>query len=65
MAEGIEIGIYEWRSRPDSAAAPRRKELGLLIATAFADSDGPYGFRRVTAELARWGVQAGSEMARA
>jgi putative transposase len=28
-------GFYEWRSRPDSAAAKRRNELKLLIAKAF------------------------------
>jgi transposase InsO family protein len=58
-------GFYEWRSRPESAAAERRSELKLLIAKAFEDSDGTYGYRRVTLQLARWGVGAGLELVRA
>ena len=58
-------GYYEWRTRPDSAAAKRRNELKLLIAKAFADSDGTYGYRRIALQLARWGVQAGLELVRA
>ena len=58
-------GYYEWRSRPDSAAAKRRNELQLLITKAFEDSDGTSGYRRVAAQLARWGVQAGAELVRA
>ncbi len=57
-------GFYEWRARPDSAAAKRRKELRLLIAKAFEDSDGTYGYRRVALQLARWGVQAGLDLVR-
>jgi putative transposase len=57
-------GYYEWRSRPESAAVGRRRELKLLIARAFDDSDGTYGYRRVAAELARWGVRAGLELVR-
>ena len=51
-------------SRPDSAAARRRDDLKLLIAKAFEDSDGTYGYRRVALQLARWGVQAGLELVR-
>ena len=58
-------GYYEWRSRPESAAAKRRSELKLLIAKAFEDSDGASGYRRVAAQLARWGVAAGAELVRA
>jgi putative transposase len=58
-------GFYEWRSRPESAAAKRRNELKLLIAKAFEDSDGTYGYRRVALQLARWGVPAGLELVRA
>jgi putative transposase len=57
-------GFYEWRSRPDSTAARRRDELKLLIAKAFEDSDGTYGYRRVALQLARRGVQAGLELVR-
>ena len=58
-------GYYEWKSRPESATAKRRSELKLLIARAFEDSDGTSGYRRVAAQLARWGVQAGAELVRA
>jgi len=58
-------GFYEWRSRPESAAAKRRNELKLLIAKAFGDSDGTYGYRRVAVQLARWGIEAGAELVRA
>jgi len=58
-------GFYEWKSRPVSAAAKRRRELKLLIAKAFEDSDGTYGYRRIALQLARWGVQAGLELVRA
>ena len=54
-------GFYEWRSRPDSATAKRRQELKLLVTKAFDHSDGTYGYRRVWAQLARWGVRAGAE----
>jgi transposase InsO family protein len=58
-------GFYEWRSRPLCAAAKRRNELKLLIAKAFEDSDGTYGYRRIALQLARWGVRAGLELVRA
>src|SRR5690242_21147839 len=58
-------GFYEWRSRPESATAKRREELKLLIAKAFGDSDGTYGYRRIWSQLARWGVRAGQELVRA
>jgi putative transposase len=58
-------GFYEWRSRPESATAKRREQLRLLIRKSFNDSDGTYGHRRVWAQLARWGVQAGLELVRA
>lgn len=58
-------GFYHWRSRPESATATRRNELRLLITKAFEDSDGTYGYRRVAAQLVRWGVRAGLELVRA
>jgi putative transposase len=57
-------GFYEWRCRPDSATARRRERLKLLIIKAFEDSGGTYGYRRVAAQLARWGVTAGLELVR-
>jgi putative transposase len=68
MCRWLEVsksGYYEWRSRPDSATASRRKQLKLLIGKVFDDSDGTYGHRRVRAQLARWGVRAGLELVRA
>ncbi|MGH3990074.1 MAG: IS3 family transposase, partial [Pseudonocardiaceae bacterium] len=57
-------GFYEWRSRAESATAKRRAELRILVTKAFEDSDGTYGYRRVSAQLARWGVTAGPELVR-
>jgi transposase InsO family protein len=58
-------GFYDWRTRPESATAARRNELKLMIRKAFEDSDGTYGYRRVAAQLARWGVRVGPELVRA
>jgi putative transposase len=58
-------GFYEWRDRPFSATAERREELKLFIAKSFELSDGTYGYRRVHADLADWGVPCGLELVRA
>jgi transposase InsO family protein len=58
-------GYYQWLARPVSAGAARRERLGLLARKAFDDSGGTYGYRRVHAQLARWGEQAGPELVRA
>ena len=68
MCEWMEVstsGFYEWLSRPESATALRRQYLTLLIDKAFKDSDGTYGYRRLHAQLARWGVAASLELVRA
>ena len=57
-------GFYEWRSRPDSATAERRKMLALIIRRIFADSDSTYGYRRIGEQLARQGTVAGPELVR-
>lgn len=57
-------GFYEWRSRPDSAAAERRRKIALIIRRVFDDSDGTYGYRRIAAQLARQGIVAGLELVR-
>ena len=57
-------GYYDWRSRPESVTTQRREELKLLIQKAFEMSDSTYGYRRVHAQLARWGVAAGLELVR-
>src|SRR5207237_10848114 len=67
MCQWLEVsksGFYEWRSRPDSATAKRREQLKLLITRAFDDSDGTYGYRRITWQLARWGIAAGAGLVR-
>jgi putative transposase len=58
-------GFYEWWGRPESATAARRAFLKLVIARAFEDSDGTYGYRRLHAQLARWGQHASLELVRA
>lgn len=68
MCEWLRVsksGFYGWRRNPGSAAARRREELRLLISRAFEDSDGTYGYRRVHAQLLRWGVACGEELVRA
>src|SRR5258708_8425603 len=57
-------GFYEWRCRPESATAERRKKLALIIKRIFDDSDSTYGYRRVATELARQGFVAGLELVR-
>jgi putative transposase len=57
-------GYYGWRNRSDSAPAQRRGELRLLIKKAFDISDGTCGYRRVHAQLLRWGRTAGPELVR-
>jgi transposase InsO family protein len=57
-------GYYEWRGRLDSATAQRRDKLKLLIKKVFEDSDSTYGYRRVHAQLHRWGTAAGLELVR-
>jgi putative transposase len=58
-------GYYEWRGRPMSGTAKRRSYLTLLIKKVFEDSDSTYGYRRVHAQLARWGGKVSPELVRA
>ena len=58
-------GFYDWVSRPDSATARWRAELGDVIEVIFADFDGTYGYRRIHAELARRGRPCHPETVRA
>lgn len=58
-------GYYEWRNRPESATANRRRELAVLIGKAFDDSSGTYGYRRIHAQLVRWGQGCSPELVRA
>jgi putative transposase len=57
-------GFYEWRFRPDSATAERRKKLAMIIKRIFDDSDATYGYRRVAGQLARQGIVACPELVR-
>lgn len=58
-------GYYDWVGREPSAQARRREELTLLVRCSFEDSDGTYGYRRVHADLVRWGHQVDDETVRA
>ncbi len=67
MCEWMEVstsGFYEWCERPCSATAQRRIFLSLAITKGFEDSDGTYGYRRMTAQLARWGQVCSPELVR-
>lgn len=57
-------GFFDWRRRPDSSTALRRERLKALIIDAFRRSDETYGYRRIHAQLARWGVPCGPELVR-
>lgn len=57
-------GFYDWLARPASASAARRRDLEVLVAGVFEDSDGTYGYRRVHEELARGQVVCGPELVR-
>lgn len=57
-------GYHDWRDREPSARARRRQELALLVEFSFTRSDGTYGYRRVHADLIRWGHQVDDETVR-
>ena len=57
-------GYYDWRSRPQSAAARRRELLKIKIKALFEANDATYGYRRMHAALVRGGEQAGEELVR-
>jgi putative transposase len=58
-------GYYEWRSRPQSAAAKRRELLKIKIKALFEFNNEEYGYRRLHAALARGGERCGPELVRA
>jgi putative transposase len=64
LIEVSRSGFYEWRDRPAFATAERREDLKLFIARSFEESDGTYGYRRIHADLADWGVPCGPELVR-
>lgn len=57
-------GFYEWRDRAPSATAHRREVLASLVRFAFEHSDGTSGYRRVHAQLRRWGHHYDDETVR-
>lgn len=57
-------GYYDWKHRPQSAAAARRKLLTKQVRFTFEYSDGTYGYRRVHARLERWGTSVDPETIR-
>jgi putative transposase len=57
-------GFFDWRKRAASLTAERRERLKALIADAFKRSDETYGYRRIHAQLASWGVPCGPELVR-
>lgn len=57
-------GYYDWLSRPASATALRRDRLKTLIIKAFELSEARYGYRRVHAQLVRWGQACTPELVR-
>ena len=57
-------GFFDWKKWPTSLTTERRERLKLLIAEAFTMSDETYGYRRIHAQLARWGVSCGPELVR-
>jgi hypothetical protein len=57
-------GFFDWRRRPESATARRRTQLARLVEDVFRASDETYGYRRIHAQLNRWGVACGLELVR-
>ena len=67
MCQWLEVstsGYYEWRDRPESDTAKRRAYLAVLVSQVFADSDETYGYRRIHAQLVRWGELCSPELVR-
>jgi transposase InsO family protein len=57
-------GYYEWRSRPQSAAAKRRELLKVKIKALFEFNNEEYGYRRMHQVLVRGGEQCCPELVR-
>jgi len=67
LCEWLEVsksGYYEWRSRPQSAAAKRRELLKIKIKALFEANNEEYGYRRMHAVLVRGGEQCCPELVR-
>ena len=57
-------GFYDWRERPESETARRRKLLEIKITALFEANNAEYGYRRIHAALVRGGEQADDETVR-
>jgi putative transposase len=57
-------GYYDWKSRPQSAAAKRRELLKIKIKVLFDANNEEYGYRRMHAALVRGGEQCCPELVR-
>lgn len=57
-------GYYEWRDREPSATDRWRELLHARVQFAFDHSDGTSGYRRIHAQLARWGHHYDDETVR-
>lgn len=57
-------GYYDWRDRVPSARAQHRQVLTALVQHSFEQSDETYGYRRVHADLHRWGYAVDDETVR-
>ena len=57
-------GYHDWKTRAPSARATRRAELTKLVRFSFSESDETYGYRRVHADLCRWGYAVDDETVR-
>ena len=57
-------GYYDWRSRPQSAAAKRRELLKIKIRVLFEVNNAEYGYRRMYRALVRGGEQVDDETVR-
>lgn len=57
-------GYHAFRTRTPSVRARRRADLAAIITFSFDESDETYGYRRVHADLVRWGFQVDDETVR-
>lgn len=67
MCEWLKVGksgYYEWRKRPESAAAKRRALLKIKIIALFEANNEEYGYRRMHQALIRGGELCCPELVR-
>jgi putative transposase len=57
-------GFYDWRNRPESETAQRRKLLKIKIKALFEANNAEYGYRRIHAALVRGGESVDDETVR-